>query len=63
MQKLYQKRIFIVLLALLGLLSAFIIPGLTSSKVIGIQSQIVQHKNQELSCSKTCSLEFRCGGR
>ncbi|MBC1218783.1 CHAT domain-containing protein, partial [Nostoc sp. UCD120] len=56
MHKLYQKTIYLALLTLLGLLLAFILPILTSSKVIGVQSQILQQTNQELSCPKTANL-------
>ncbi|MCW5312854.1 CHAT domain-containing protein [Nostoc sp. KVJ3] len=56
MQKLSKKIITVILLALLGLFSAFTIPALTSSKVIGVQPQIGQHKNQELSCSATANI-------
>jgi CHAT domain-containing protein len=56
MHKLYQKTIYLALLTLFGLLLAFILPILTSSKVIGVQSQILQQTNQELSCPKTANL-------
>ncbi|MFN6565790.1 CHAT domain-containing protein [Dendronalium sp. ChiSLP03b] len=56
MLKLRKKTISIVFLALMGLISAFIIQVWTLAKVTGLQPQTQQQTTQELSCSQTATI-------